>query len=107
MNIMLLSVAGRVKEIGVRKAIGARRKDILLQFLAEASTLSILGAAIGIFLGIALGFLVDRISPLPAAVPMWAIFVALTVGLVVGIASGIYPAWKAAVQDPIVALRSE
>ena len=107
MNIMLLSVAGRVKEIGVRKAIGARRKDILLQFLAEASTLSILGAAIGILLGIALGFLVDRISPLPAAVPMWAIFVALTVGLVVGIASGIYPAWKAAVQDPIVALRSE
>ncbi|MDH3297822.1 MAG: ABC transporter permease [Gemmatimonadota bacterium] len=107
MNIMLLSVAGRVKEIGVRKAIGARKQDILLQFLAEASTLSILGAAIGILLGIGLGFLVDRISPLPAAVPLWAIVVALLVGLVVGIASGIYPAWKAAMQDPIVALRSE
>jgi putative ABC transport system permease protein len=107
MNIMLLSVAGRVKEIGVRKAIGARRQDILLQFLAEASTLSILGAAVGILLGIGLGFLVDRISPLPAAVPLWAVVVALFVGLFVGIASGIYPAWKAALQDPIVALRSE
>lgn len=107
MNIMLLSVAGRIKEIGVRKAIGARRQDILIQFLAEASTLSVLGAAIGILLGIGLGVLVDRISPLPAAVPMWAIVVALAVGLFVGIASGIYPAWKAAGQDPIVALHSE
>jgi putative ABC transport system permease protein len=107
MNIMLLSVAGRVKEIGVRKAIGARRQDILLQFLAEASTLSILGAAVGILLGIGLGFLVDQISPLPAAVPIWALGVALLVGLFVGIASGIYPAWKAALLDPIVALRSE
>lgn len=107
MNIMLLSVAGRVKEIGIRKAIGARRQDILLQFLAEASTLSILGAAVGILLGIGLGFLVDQISPLPAAVPIWALGVALLVGLFVGIASGIYPAWKAALLDPIVALRSE
>ncbi len=107
MNIMLLSVAGRIKEIGVRKAIGARRRDILLQFLAEASTLSLVGAGVGILLGIGLATLVERISPLPAAVPAWAIFVALTIGLTVGIASGIYPAWKAAVQDPIVALRSE
>ena len=104
MNIMLLSVAGRVKEIGIRKAIGARRQDILIQFLAESSTLSLLGAAIGILLGIGLGAVVDKISPLPAAVPMWAIVVALSVGLFVGVASGIYPAWKAANQDPIVAL---
>jgi len=107
MNIMLLSVAGRIKEIGVRKAIGARRQDILIQFLAESATLSLLGAAIGIMLGIGLGAVVDRISPLPAAVPMWAIVVALSVGLFVGVASGIYPAWKAANQDPIVALHSE
>ena len=107
MNIMLLSVAGRIKEIGIRKAIGARRSDILLQFLAESATLSVLGAMVGILLGVALGELVDRISPLPAAVPMWAIVVALAVGLLVGIASGIYPAWKAALQDPIVALGSE
>jgi len=104
MNIMLLSVAGRVKEIGIRKAIGARRQDILIQFLAESSTLSLLGAAIGILLGIGLGAVVDKLSPLPAAVPMWAIVVALSVGLFVGVASGIYPAWKAANQDPIVAL---
>jgi len=107
MNIMLMSVAGRVKEIGIRKAIGARRRDILLQFLAESSTLSILGAAIGILLGVGLGYLADAIFPVPAAVPAWAIVLALTLGLIVGIASGIYPAWKAALQDPIVALRSE
>ncbi|TFG66713.1 MAG: ABC transporter permease [Gemmatimonadales bacterium] len=107
MNIMLLSVAGRIKEIGIRKAIGARRQDILIQFLAESSTLSLLGAAVGIGLGIALGAVVDRLSPLPAAVPMWAIVVALAVGLFVGVASGMYPAWKAANQDPIVALHRE
>jgi putative ABC transport system permease protein len=107
MNIMLLSVAGRIKEIGIRKAIGARRQDILIQFLSESATLSLLGAAIGILLGVGLGAIVDRFSPLPAAVPMWAIVLALAVGLFVGIASGIYPAWKAAGQDPIVALHRE
>lgn len=107
MNIMLLSVAGRIKEIGIRKAIGARRQDILIQFLSESATLSLLGAAIGILLGLAIGAAVDRFSPLPAAVPMWAIGLALFVGLFVGIASGIYPAWKAASQDPIVALGRE
>lgn len=107
MNIMLMSVAGRVKEIGIRKAIGARRRDIMVQFLAESSTLSLLGAAIGILLGVGLGYLVDAIFPVPAAVPPWAIGVALAIGLLVGVTSGLYPAWKAAVQDPIVALRSE
>lgn len=107
MNIMLLSVAGRIREIGVRKALGARRKDILFQFLAESSTLSVAGAAIGIGLGIGLGKTVDALTPLPASVPMWAIVVSLFLGLAVGIGSGIYPAYRAAKQDPIVALRYE
>ena len=107
MNIMLLSVAGRTREIGIRKAMGARRSDIMLQFLAESSTLSILGAAIGIGLGILLGIAVDAFTPLPASVPMWAIFVSLALGLIVGVGSGIYPAYRAASQDPIVALRYE
>jgi putative ABC transport system permease protein len=107
MNIMLLSVAGRIREIGVRKALGARRKDILFQFLAESSTLSLAGAAIGIGLGIALGKAVDALTPLPASVPLWSIGVSLVLGLVVGVGSGIYPAYRAAKQDPIVALRYE
>lgn len=107
MNIMLLSVAGRIREIGVRKALGARRRDILLQFLAESSTLSVIGAAVGVFLGIGLGKGVELLTPLPASVPPWAIGVSLTLGLVVGIGSGLYPAYRAARQDPIVALRYE
>ncbi len=107
MNIMLLSVAGRIKEIGIRKALGARRRDILLQFLAESSTLSVAGAAVGIGLGIAMGKTVDALTPVPASVPMWAIVVSLLLGLLVGVGSGIYPAYRAAQQDPIVALRYE
>ncbi len=107
MNIMLLSVAGRIREIGVRKALGARRRDILFQFLAESSTLSLVGAAVGIALGIGMGQAVDALSPLPASVPMWAIVVSLLLGLLVGVGSGIYPAYRAARQDPIVALRYE
>jgi putative ABC transport system permease protein len=107
MNIMLLSVAGRIREIGVRKALGARRRDILFQFLAESSTLSLAGAAIGIGLGIAMGKTVDALTPLPASVPMWSVVVSLVLGLVVGVGSGIYPAYRAAKQDPIVALRYE
>ena len=107
MNIMLLSVAGRIREIGIRKAVGARRRDILIQFLAESSTLSIIGAGIGILFGIAIAMGVERFTVMPASVPAWGIAVALTLGLVVGVGSGLYPAYRAAKQDPIVALRSD
>lgn len=107
MNIMLLSVTGRIREIGIRKAVGARRRDILIQFLAESSTLSVIGAAIGILLGIGVAMLVEQLTPLPASVPAWGIAVALVLGMAVGIGSGLYPAYRAAKQDPIVALRYE
>ncbi len=107
MNIMLLSVAGRIREIGIRKAVGARRRDILIQFLAESSTLSIIGAAIGILFGIGIAMGVERFTVMPASVPPWGIAVGLTLGLIVGVGSGLYPAYRAAKQDPIVALRSE
>ncbi len=107
MNIMLVAVAERTREIGVRKALGARRTDILRQFLVEATTLSILGAAIGIGLGIGLAKLISAFSPLPAAVAPWSIVAALLTGGVVGIGAGVYPASRAASLDPIAALRSE
>jgi putative ABC transport system permease protein len=107
MNIMLVAVAERTREIGIRKALGARRRDILAQFLVEAATLSVVGAAIGIGLGFALAQVVAAVSPLPAAVAPWAIAVALLVGAGVGIAAGVYPASRAARLDPIAALRQE
>jgi putative ABC transport system permease protein len=107
MNIMLLSVAGRVREIGIRKAVGARRRDIMIQFLAESSTLSIIGAMVGILLGIAIAKAVEAFTPMPASVPPWGIAAGLALGLLVGVGSGLYPAYRAARQDPIVALRSE
>ncbi len=107
MNIMLLSVAGRIREIGIRKAVGARRRDILIQFLSESATLSVVGAGIGIVFGIGIGKGVEAFTPMPASVPVWGIAVALTLGVLVGVGSGLYPAYRAAKQDPIVALRSE
>ncbi len=107
MNIMLVAVAERTREIGVRKALGARRRDITSQFLAEAATLSVFGAAIGIALGLALAQLVAKFTPLPAAVAPWAIGVALLMGGGVGIAAGAYPASRASRLDPITALRQE
>lgn len=107
MNIMLVAVAERTREIGVRKALGAKRSDILSQFLVEATTLSILGAAIGIGLGIALAELIAALTPLPAAVAPWSIAAALVTGAGVGIAAGMYPASRASKLDPITALRQE
>ncbi len=107
MNIMLVAVAERTREIGVRKSLGARRRDILWQFLVESATLSTLGAAVGVGLGIGLAYVIAAVSPLPAAVATWSIFLAVGVGAGVGIIAGVYPASRAARLDPIVALRSE
>ncbi|HEY8468613.1 MAG TPA: ABC transporter permease [Longimicrobiales bacterium] len=107
MNIMLVSVTERTREIGVRKALGARRRDILLQVLVESAVLSGTGAAIGIALGSGLAQIVEAASPLPAAIaPHW-MAVAVLLGAGVGILAGIYPASRAARLDPVVALRQE
>ncbi|HXD49258.1 MAG TPA: ABC transporter permease [Gemmatimonadaceae bacterium] len=107
MNIMLVAVAERTREIGIRKALGARRKDILNQFLVESATLSTLGAAIGVGLGIGFAKLLAAVSPLPAAVAVWSIFVGVGIGAGVGMIAGIYPASRAALLDPIAAMRQE
>ena len=90
-----------------RKALGARRRDILSQFLVEAATLSLVGAAIGILLGIAAAKTIAALSPLPAAVAPWSIVMALFLGAGVGIVAGMYPASRASRLDPIAALRQE
>jgi len=107
MNIMLVAVAERTREIGIRKALGAKRRDILLQFLIEASTLGTLGSAIGVALGIGLAQLLAAVSPLPASVAPWSIVVGVALGAGVGIISGVYPASRASRLDPILALRQE
>ena len=107
MNIMMVSVTERTREIGIRKALGARRRDVLMQFLVEAATLSLTGGAIGVLLGIALALLVAAISPLPAAVSWVAIVLGLGMSTGIGLLFGIYPAARAARLDPIVALRFE
>jgi putative ABC transport system permease protein len=107
MNIMLVAVAERTHEIGIRKALGARRSDILRQFLVESTTLSVVGAAFGILAGVGLAKGIEAVSPLPAAVAMWSVFVAVGVGMGVGIIAGSYPASRASRLDPVVALRKE
>jgi len=110
MNIMLVSVTERTREIGTRKAVGARRQDILIQFLIEAVTLSLVGGAIGLASGYGLGALVAHLLPgdwPPAHVPLWAVGLSFGFSAVVGIFFGIYPAGKAARLDPIEALRYE
>ena len=107
MNIMLVSVTERTREIGVRKALGARRRDILTQFLAEASTLSLVGGVIGIASGVGFALLVGFVSPLPSAVSVPSLFLGLAMSCMVGVFFGSYPAWRASRLDPIEALRYE
>jgi putative ABC transport system permease protein len=107
MNIMLVAVSERTREIGIRKSLGARRKDILNQFMVESATLSTLGAAVGVALGIAFAKIIAALSPLPAAVEVWSIFLGVGVGAGVGMIAGIYPASRAALLDPIAAMRQE
>jgi len=107
MNIMLVSVTERVREIGVRKALGAKRRDILVQFLIESATISTFGAACGVGLGILLAMTISAISPLPATVAPWSVLLGVGLGMTVGMIAGVYPASRAAKLDPIVALRSE
>jgi putative ABC transport system permease protein len=107
MNIMLVSVTERTREIGVRKSLGARRRDILMQFLIEAGTLSGLGGLIGIVVGIVLAYGVTVLTPMPAAVSWFSIMLGVGLSVGVGLLSGVYPAYRAARLDPIVALRSE
>jgi putative ABC transport system permease protein len=107
MNIMLVSVTERRKEIGIRKALGARQADILKQFLAESVILSAIGGGLGIGFGILIALVVSWTSPLPASIRLWSVIVAVVVASAIGIFFGIYPARAAAKLDPVVALQSE
>jgi putative ABC transport system permease protein len=107
MNIMLVSVTERTREIGVRKALGARRKDILLQFLIESATMSLAGGVIGVIAGIGVAKVITVLIAFPSEVAIWSILVGLFVATAVGLFFGVYPAHKASQLDPIAALRAE
>ena len=107
MNIMLMAVNERTREIGIRKAVGARSRDIERQFLAETITLSALGGLIGVLAGWAFAFVVSVASPLPARITWWSVLVALALGAGIGVIFGVYPARRAARLDPITAMRAE
>jgi putative ABC transport system permease protein len=107
MNIMLVSVKERTREIGLRKALGAKQGDILSQFLIEASTLGLVGGALGVAFGVGIAVAVRQLSTLATATPLWSILIGLAVSLGVGLTFGIFPAYRAAKLDPIEALRYE
>jgi putative ABC transport system permease protein len=107
MNIMLMVVTERTSEIGLRKALGARRRDIMWQILTESITLSLAGGIIGTTLGFGLAFVTSKVTPLPAAVEPWSVAVGISMTAIVGLFFGLYPAMRAARLDPIEALRRE
>ena len=107
MNIMLMVVSERTREIGLRKALGARRRDIIYQILTESVTLSTFGGVIGTLLGFVLAQIISKVSPLPAAVQPWSVVIGIGITALVGLFFGIYPAMRAARLDPIEALRRE
>jgi len=107
MNIMLMAVTERTHEIGIRKAVGARARDIQRQFLAEAIALSIAGGLIGVLAGWTFAELVAATSPLPARITWWSVTIALVLGASVGLIFGVYPARRAARLDPVTAMRAE
>jgi putative ABC transport system permease protein len=107
MNIMLMAVSERTREIGIRKAVGARARDIERQFLAEAIALSVLGGIIGVMSGWAFAGIVSVASPLPAKITWWSVVLAVGLGAGVGVLFGVYPSRRAARLDPIDALRAE
>jgi putative ABC transport system permease protein len=107
MNIMLATVTERTREIGIRKSLGATRRDILIQFLVESAMLSGLGGLIGLLLAVGLMTVVARVAPVPVAIPIWAPVIAIGVSTMVGVFFGIYPANRAAKLDPIAALRAD
>lgn len=107
MNIMLMVVTERTFEIGLRKALGAKRHDIMLQVLAESVTLSVAGGIIGTTLGFLVALVISKVSPLPAAVQAWSVVLGIGITAIVGLFFGVYPAMRAARLDPIEALRKE
>ncbi len=107
MNIMLMVVSERTREIGLRKSLGARRRDVLWQILTESITLSTFGGMVGTGLGFLLAFGISRVTPLPAVVEVWSVVLGISVTAMVGLFFGLYPAMRAASLDPIEALRKE
>jgi len=107
MNIMLVSVTERTREIGIRKALGAKRDDVLLQFLIESVILALIGGALGVLSGILIAEVVTALIGMPSSIKLWAVCAGLFVAGTVGVFFGVYPARKAARMDPIVALRFE
>ncbi len=105
--IMMISVTERTREIGVRKALGATRREIMFQFLVEAATLTLVGGLAGMLLGGAIALGVNRLTPIPAQVPLWSVALAVVASTITGIAFGLYPASKASKLDPVEALRYE